>query len=1137
MSSNSVTNITPEEIYGAIDRLLHDTSLSAAEVGRRLHALLELVCEAGTKDSCEPLGNLLSKVDYLCKRFRLRPADCQAIQLMRRHSSRPESMLPEDVPHDCRALALLAASVFNAPAPQPMESKPSPPPTTPRQWSCLRCIVEQVDGRHFSAITDDKAPALITVDYGAPRYDHLVTLLQPGMQLNLIDARQPEGRSDIEVQLIVVEPDFLIDISSLARCFTEMGHHPLSYVYNSLQPNIPSQATILGNFAGSALKDIVNAQQDYRWTDTLKDNFRSRAIDFCTCKDFDGATFKADAERQASNIQGIVDDLFGEQLSAYERSKAILEPSFICEQLGLQGRADLMTTDLTLLVEQKSGKNFNIQRAFRNILGYYQKEDHYVQLLLYFGVLCRNFGVDAQGIKAMLLYSKYPLNPKPGGLIPVDFDASLFHEAIGFRNRVVATLFQIARQGFGSVIDDIRPSTLNEAHSNSRLVQQYLLPRVQHTADLFSSLSPLTRAYFCTMVTFSYREQVASRIGSHQGFSQSFADFWNLPLNEKKEQGCIFTDMQLESCERDDGAEGYSRLRFSIPPQSDDFLPNFRPGDPVYVYAYVQGTVPDVRRSLLLKATLIGFTATTLTVHLNDSQGDARIFDQLCTPPSGSTYVFALEHADYGGGAELRGLFEMVSAPSDRLNLLLGQRVPRQDPHRTLTKTYNPSYDPIVLKAKQALDYFLLVGPPGAGKTSMALRFIVEEALATPGTGGEPPSLLLMAYTNRAVDEICGMLEDAHIDYLRIGNEYMCDERYRVRMLSRVIGDKPRLDSIRALITGTQVIVGTTLSIQSQQGLLGVKHFHLAVVDEAGQILEPGLVGLLASHRSGQCDIDKFILMGDYKQLPAVVQQSASGARVDDALLRDIGIDDCRRSLFERLINWERHCHRSAFVGTLHKQGRMHPEIAAFPCHMFYPQEQMECVPLPHQLQQTLPYTLPSADSTDDHLKRHRVIFIPSEADTSGSESDKVNASEARIVADLLRRIHRFYGARFSPHATVGVIVPYRNQIAMIRKAIEKLDIPALRDISIDTVERYQGSQRDVIIYSFTITHRYQLDFLTANSMAEEGREVDRKLNVALTRARCQLILTGHEPTLRFNSLFARLLDDVKARGGWLRYQ
>ena len=94
----------------------------------------------------------------------------------------------------------------------------------------------------------------------------------------------------------------------------------------------------------------------------------------------------------------------------------------------------------------------------------------------------------------------------------------------------------------------------------------------------------------------------------------------------------------------------------------------------------------------------------------------------------------------------------------------------------------------------------------------------------------------------------------------------------------------------------------------------------------------------------------------------------------------------------------------------------------------------------------------------------------------------------------------------------------------MIRREIEALDIPALLDVSIDTVERYQGSQRDVIIYSFTVKRPYQLDFLTANCFEEDGHVIDRKLNVAMTRARKQLLMTGEERVLCQNPLFAELI-------------
>ena len=90
-----------------------------------------------------------------------------------------------------------------------------------------------------------------------------------------------------------------------------------------------------------------------------------------------------------------------------------------------------------------------------------------------------------------------------------------------------------------------------------------------------------------------------------------------------------------------------------------------------------------------------------------------------------------------------------------------------------------------------------------------------------------------------------------------------------------------------------------------------------------------------------------------------------------------------------------------------------------------------------------------------------------------------------------------------------------------------RFGIPELTQISIDTVERFQGSQRGVIIYGFTVSRPYQLDFLTNNRFVEDGRIIDRKLNVALTRAREIQILVGDADLLRRDPVFAALIENV----------
>ena len=120
--------------------------------------------------------------------------------------------------------------------------------------------------------------------------------------------------------------------------------------------------------------------------------------------------------------------------------------------------------------------------------------------------------------------------------------------------------------------------------------------------------------------------------------------------------------------------------------------------------------------------------------------------------------------------------------------------------------------------------------------------------------------------------------------------------------------------------------------------------------------------------------------------------------------------------------------------------------------------------------------------------------------------------------------------AHFDATETIGVIVPYRNQIAAIRNTIETYGNKTLRDITIDTVERYQGSQRKDIIYGFTVQRYYQMKFLTNNVFEDwDGSIIDRKLNVAMTRAEEHLIMVGNATLLSANYTFSKLIEYLRA--------
>jgi superfamily I DNA and/or RNA helicase len=191
------------------------------------------------------------------------------------------------------------------------------------------------------------------------------------------------------------------------------------------------------------------------------------------------------------------------------------------------------------------------------------------------------------------------------------------------------------------------------------------------------------------------------------------------------------------------------------------------------------------------------------------------------------------------------------------------------------------------------------------------------------------------------------------------------------------------------------------------------------------------------------------------------------------------------------------------------RQGRMHPDVAAFPNEAFY-FGRLRPLGLPHQ----------------QALVDHPVRFIPSQPDAA-SVTGKTNRQEAQLVAQYAVEAYKQYATAFDPLRTLGIITPYRSQIALIRKALAATGIAALTQVSVDTVERYQGSERDVIIYSFCVNRPFQLRFLP-NLTEEQGVLIDRKLNVALTRARRQMILIGAPEILCQNDIYRKLIKGIE---------
>lgn len=934
-------------------------------------------------------------------------------------------------------------------------------------------------------------------------YRELPSLLYEGCRLNLLSGHIDE-EGILYPKDIIFEPDYLIDISSLARCVQPYGAPAIGYILNMFENSEESATRLLGEAANMFLDDCANENSEEPATlqrSTAK-FFREYPLQLSVCKDIDRKFFEQLAV-QFANIQTKIGNVGIEAEGGYKRDNTQLEPSFFCEAMGLQGRIDLLQCDFGHLIELKSGKANEFCGG--------PKEEHRLQMSLYKEMLCYNLSIPRNKIQAHLFYSRYPR------FYNDESDSAAISNALMLRNKIVALLYTMTLDGLRTTIESISPEDLNENGDTSRLWRDFLRPRFERILSPIRKASPLMRDYFFGNIAFVAREMRYAKTGEIKRDSgRCFADVWRSSVEEKQSNGNILTGLKILRFKED---EGICDIILSIPEYSEDFYPNFRAGDTIFMYRRDNDNDTAINRQVT-RGTLTEITPTQLTLHLRHKQRNKIIF------PVESRYAIEHDHMDSTFRATFRDLYSLLTVPRERASLLLSQRPPTFDYERTLRGNYGNEYiNDIILKAKQAKELFMLVGPPGTGKTSQALRGMVCEF----HNDGE--EILLASYTNRAVDEICQTLESLPDKpaYIRIGSEQSCSTQYRHRLLKNVIADCKRREEIHDVLKNCHIIVGTLASLTSRKELFVLKRFTTAIIDEASQILESQIAGLFAATTpEGDCAIERFILIGDPKQLPAVVTQPTKMSEVKSDILREAGINNYATSLFERLYTWYHQHPVKGIIATLNRQGRMHPQIGDFANRYFY-NNILRPIPLSHQVEDLHTWDYDNDDIFQKTLATRRTAFIGIEKNED-KEHKKINRHEAKAIARFVEAYYKLHMQNDTPcdlSKEIGIIVPFRNQMAMVTREIANLGVPNSNGIVIDTVERFQGSQRELILFGTTISHPQETDMLSSITTDADGTLIDRKLNVAITRARKQMFVFGNVDALSRSSLYKRLIDEI----------
>ena len=228
----------------------------------------------------------------------------------------------------------------------------------------------------------------------------------------------------------------------------------------------------------------------------------------------------------------------------------------------------------------------------------------------------------------------------------------------------------------------------------------------------------------------------------------------------------------------------------------------------------------------------------------------------------------------------------------------------------------------------------------------------------------------------------------------------------------------------------------------------------------------------------------------------------------------------------------------TAYTGMLNEQHRMPPVLSAFVSGAFYDGGKLQDAPEAKRKKTSLSVPNECTDSFERFVLQNRLGFVPVQdsLDDRDAKSSRAEADHCgRMVAAL------FEWKRVEMPEQIGIVVPFRKQIDRIREAMRRWQVPdsfAAR-VLVDTVERFQGSQRDVILYSTVvgspraarmISDKKKFKY-TADGSAWSFCTVDRKLNVAITRAKEQFFLVGDESAFAEIATYKAFIDYIRENG------
>ncbi len=363
----------------------------------------------------------------------------------------------------------------------------------------------------------------------------------------------------------------------------------------------------------------------------------------------------------------------------------------------------------------------------------------------------------------------------------------------------------------------------------------------------------------------------------------------------------------------------------------------------------------------------------------------------------------------------------------------------------------------------------LIQGPPGTGKTSI-IAMIVNE-LSKIGK-----KIIISSFTHRALDEMIDKIYelDSDLKVFCISNSgFKLKSNLSQNNLEKTSLD--RLEDTKKIMAEYPILASTSYSWSSGKydSLLGDDGYDIAIIDEASQMIMPNSFGVLRLAKS-------HILVGDHHQQPPILTNNESKR--------------LNKTLFQELFD-NPNVPDSVKV-MLNTQHRMNPVLGNFISKEFYNGKLLNNSKISfkkiYEAKET-PTTISKICCPDD------VITIVDNQNSNNNSDSKSFEEDGEIILDLFEFIT---GEGVNPRS-IGIIAPYRSQVALIRRKIDiYIENKSLKIHSsqiVDTVDRFQGDEREVIIFSTCVSDKNNSNFLGDK----------RKINVALSRAKNKLIIVG----------------------------